>query len=283
MSSVKAGLKIPSATPNWDLDAWSYTPSLAGPHPVIVMAHGWSANKLMSLAEYAEAFATLGYACVVFDYRRWGASDGTPRHLLVVKEQLEDYRTVIKYVRQQSHLDPQRVVVWGSSFAGGHAITLASEPSVNVVAAIAQCPYTGVTPVALNLTTFKTMFYAITDALKQLFGLPPLYIMAATGPGRVGGLTAPGSEEGLLAICKKSQLTSLCSRASFIRCPLILIAPEDDTLCLLSGAQTVVGSAEHGEILAIPQSGHFDVYPSFPHHEISLNKQIDFLKRHVPL
>jgi alpha/beta superfamily hydrolase len=37
-------------------------------------AHGFSANKLMSLSPYAEAFAERGYACLVFDYRRWGAS-----------------------------------------------------------------------------------------------------------------------------------------------------------------------------------------------------------------
>jgi hypothetical protein len=37
-------------------------------------AHGFSANKLMGLASYAEAFASSGYASLVFDYRRWGAS-----------------------------------------------------------------------------------------------------------------------------------------------------------------------------------------------------------------
>jgi hypothetical protein len=28
----------------------------------------------MGLAKYAEEFASAGYACLVFDYRRWGAS-----------------------------------------------------------------------------------------------------------------------------------------------------------------------------------------------------------------
>ena len=40
-------------------------------------AHGISANKLMGLAEYAEAFASLGHGVVVFDYRRWGKSGTT--------------------------------------------------------------------------------------------------------------------------------------------------------------------------------------------------------------
>lgn len=37
-------------------------------------ANGLGCNKLMGLADYAEQFASAGYACVVFDYRRWGAS-----------------------------------------------------------------------------------------------------------------------------------------------------------------------------------------------------------------
>lgn len=44
--------------------------------------------------------------------------DGLPRDVIVVKNQLEDYRTVIKYARQQPEFDSQRVIVWGSSFSG---------------------------------------------------------------------------------------------------------------------------------------------------------------------
>lgn len=44
--------------------------------------------------------------------------DGTPRSILIVKDQLDDYRTVIKWVRQQLEFDPQRVVLFGTSFSG---------------------------------------------------------------------------------------------------------------------------------------------------------------------
>ncbi|KAJ6567500.1 Alpha/Beta hydrolase protein [Mycena sp. CBHHK59/15] len=97
----KSALKIPSVRAGWDLDAWQYLPVSGNkPFPVIVMAHGFGADKTMGLVHYAEAFTTSGYACLVFDYRRWGASDGTPRHVLIVKEQLEDYRSVMKYTQQ---------------------------------------------------------------------------------------------------------------------------------------------------------------------------------------
>ncbi|KAJ8081787.1 hypothetical protein PM082_007633 [Marasmius tenuissimus] len=125
---TKTTLKIPSGTYGWDLDVWCFLPSgvdkpadnvvTDGRWPVVVMAHGWCCNKLMSLSPYAETFVNSGYACLVFDYHRWGASDGIPRHILSIKEQLEDYRTVIRYAQLQLEFDPDRVVVWGTSFSG---------------------------------------------------------------------------------------------------------------------------------------------------------------------
>ncbi len=47
--------------------------------PVIVMARGFSAVKEMYLDEYARAFAEAGPSSLIFDNRRFGASDGSPR------------------------------------------------------------------------------------------------------------------------------------------------------------------------------------------------------------
>ena len=65
--------------------------------------------------------------------------------MIVVKKQLEDYRTVVLYARQQPELDGKRLILWGSSFSGaatpgnlllsgnstsdtgGHVTTLAAE------------------------------------------------------------------------------------------------------------------------------------------------------------
>jgi hypothetical protein len=52
--------------------------------------------------------------------------------VLIVKDQLEDYRTVIKYVRQQSEFDGQRLVVWGSSFSGLLRCAAARHPDLSL-------------------------------------------------------------------------------------------------------------------------------------------------------
>ncbi|TFK73233.1 alpha/beta-hydrolase [Pluteus cervinus] len=300
MSFTQTTIKIPSSTDGWNLDVWQYLPPRhSAPHPVIIMAHGLSSNKLMGLSEYAETFVAQGYACLVFDYRRWGTSDGTPRHVVVVKEQLEDYRTLIKYARNQEHFDGQRVILWGTSFAGGHVTTLAAEPSLTVQAVIAQCPHFGFTPTPSLSTGFlATTFLAVYDYAKQSLGFQPTYIPAAAPPGCVGVMTTPDSMDGIRALVKDESsspnelsASSLLEVAGYkpykiaskIAFPLLLIAPEDDTLCILEGATRVSKASEKVHLVRLPECGHFEVYPGQKEYNTSLQAQLEFLKEHVPL
>lgn len=58
------------------------------------MAHGLGGVRQMRLDAFAERFSSAGYRCLLFDYRRFGASPGEPRQLLSVRRQLEDWRNV---------------------------------------------------------------------------------------------------------------------------------------------------------------------------------------------
>ncbi|KAF7327252.1 Hydrolase-4 domain-containing protein [Mycena kentingensis (nom. inval.)] len=270
MSFERTTLRIPSARTGWNLDTWQYLPSSAStsPLPVIVM-------HVVVSKHYGEAYASAGYACLVFDYRRWGASDGTPRSLLIVEEQLEDYRTVIKYARQQPQFHPQRVVVWGSSYAGGHAITLSADPSVNAVAALSQCPYTGTTPVSpfsLSLTNLKMIGAIISDLIKQAIGLSPVYLPVIAEPGAVGALTTPGTVAGMTALISeetdyKNQVSASSmlgvptyqprAKARHIACPLLIVLSTEDNLCTPAGAREIAAAAPEGlcELVEVP-CGH---------------------------
>jgi pimeloyl-ACP methyl ester carboxylesterase len=90
---------------------WLYLPAAAGPHPVIVMAHGFGAVKEMGLDRFAERFAQAGYACLVFDYRHFGSSAGEPRQLLHIERKLQDWASAITFARG---FDGNRVGLWGT-------------------------------------------------------------------------------------------------------------------------------------------------------------------------
>ena len=62
----------------------------SGPVPLVVMAGGWCYVKELVQPHYAEAFVRAGCAALVFDYRRLGSSDGSPRQHLDPWDQIED-------------------------------------------------------------------------------------------------------------------------------------------------------------------------------------------------
>ena len=109
------------------LAAYVYRPgSTQGDAPCVVMAHGFSGTRDDGLPGYAEAFRDAGFVVVLFDYRHFGASTGEPRQLLDIARQLDDYRAVIEWARGLDGIDPDRIVLWGTSYSGGHVLTLAA-------------------------------------------------------------------------------------------------------------------------------------------------------------
>lgn len=301
-TSTQTSFQVPSSHTGWNLDVWRFMPT--GKHPplpVIIMAHELAANKSMGLRTYAEAFAKAGYACLVFDYRRWGASGGAPRHVLIVNEQLDDYKTMIKYAKHQPEFDPQRIILWGTGLSGGHVLTLAGDSSLGVFAAITQGPYTGVTPLRERRLSFNylyTMAWSFYDAIKQFVGLDPSYISAWGPPGTMAALSTQDSKEGMsyLLADKSSHNPNEISASSMfevfryyplnsapkIECPLLAIQPEEDKLCALEGAEKVVQNSKNGELVKIPGAGHYEVYPNGPHASDSISAQLSFLGRVAP-
>lgn len=105
-----------------------------GPYPIIVMAGGWCYVKELVQPSYAAAFNKVGCAALVFDYRNFGDSDGTPRQHLDPWMQIEDYKNAISYAETLDVADPDRIGVWGISYSGGHALIVgATDPRVKCI------------------------------------------------------------------------------------------------------------------------------------------------------
>lgn len=109
------------------LRGWLYLPDgTAGPHPTVVMAHGYSAVKEQTLADLAEVMVGQGLACVVYDHRSLGASDGEPRQDIDPVAQCRDMRTAITYATGLDEVDEGRIGVFGSSYSGAHVLVVAA-------------------------------------------------------------------------------------------------------------------------------------------------------------
>jgi hypothetical protein len=124
------------------LHAWVYRPSSvpdAAAAPAITMAHGFAGLKFQGLMPFAERFAQAGFVVIVHDHRGYGLSGGWPRGDIDPWQQIHDWRRVITYLQELDGVDPGRVGIWGTSFAGGHALVLGgSDPRIKAV--VAQIP-----------------------------------------------------------------------------------------------------------------------------------------------
>ncbi len=180
--------------------AWFYQPDSKGPFPIIVMAHGLAATKEMRLDEYAEHFSEAGYACLVFDYRYFGESDGEPRQLLDIKQQHQDWIAAIEYALQLPQVDAKKLVLWGSSLSGGHVLQVASlEP--RVAAVIAQVPHLS-GPASSRLNSFSKLIalslHGSYDVARSMLGLTPHYVRSNAEPDQLALMNAPGESVGYL-------------------------------------------------------------------------------------
>jgi hypothetical protein len=285
--------------------AWLYLPAASPPEaalaPVIVMAHGLGAVKTLRLAAFAKRFQAAGYACLVFDYRHFGDSDGDPRELLSIRRQREDWRAGVAFARSLPEVDGGRVVLWGTSFGGGHAIATAADDHA-VAAAIAQCPFTDGLASARQISprgTLRLAAAAARDHLARVMGRSPVRVKVAARPGETGLMDAGDVVEGVLGLLSASGLREEDYRndvparvaleipldapgrlAPRIRCPILFCVCEADTVAPAKATLRHAAKAPRGEIRRYP-AGHFDIYVG-EHFERVISDQLAFLRTHVP-
>ncbi len=186
--------------------------------PCVVMAHGFAATVDSGLMPFAERFAKAGLDALVFDYRHFGASDGEPRQLISIPDQLADYAAAIAFARTLDGVDPSRVVVWGSSFSGGHVVPVAVADGA-VAAAISQVPSMDGVATMLNavrrtgpLGMARLTARALRDLVASLRGRPPVLAPAVAAPGGVAFMTTPDAEPGMRAVAGPSWRNEVAAR-----------------------------------------------------------------------
>lgn len=270
--------------------------------PVVVLAHGFGGVRALRLDAYAERFAAAGYVAMTFDYRGFGDSAGEPRQLLDVGMQHADWRAALAFARTLPGVDPERVVAWGTSFAGGHVITLAGarEP---LAAIIAQVPHVS-GPAAVRATglrrSLRVGVHGIRDQLRAWLGRPPVYVDSVAAPGRTAVMTSPDAAPGMDRLIAESGLHagdypqtvaarivlriglySPARSASKVTCPALVQIVEDDAVTPRRVAEAAARRMRRATVHTYP-GGHFDPYVE-PLFSRVITDQLAFLHAHVPV
>ncbi|MGC2796460.1 MAG: alpha/beta fold hydrolase [Mycobacterium sp.] len=258
------------------ISAWLYRPTVDGDAPLLVMAHGLGAVRTMRLDAYAERFRAAGYACLVFDYRNFGDSEGAPRQLIDIRMQLQDWTVAVAYARTLAGIDPNRIGLWGTSFSGGHVIATAARLP-GIAAVVAQCPFTDSVASFATLSPLisaRITALAARDLIAARFGGTPVMVPTAGRPGEVALMNAPDAYPGFVKLVPDgTQLRNeVAARigvkilpyrpgrlAAKVPCPILFCVCESDSVAPSGPTRRYAASAPRGEVKLYPE-GHFEIY-----------------------
>ena len=235
---------------------------------------------------------------MLFDYRGFAASGGSPRQLVSASRQRQDYHAAIAAARQLPGVDPERIVLWGISFSGGHVVRVAAEdgrvaavmsvtPAVDGVAVLAQLARN-----AGVLQLFRVAGHGLRDAIRGLTRRPPHLVPVIGEPGSRAIIAKHGAEQAYAPIAGPSWRNELCARtalgvafnrpirfAARVSCPLLVQAGTADSITPPARARRAAASARRGELREYPID-HLDAETG-PAQQVALADQLDFLRRHL--
>ena len=273
------------------LSAWLFLPDVAR-LPVVVMAHGFGASRVLGLRPFAERFAAAGLAALVFDYRNFGDSEGKPRNLISPRRHGEDWLAAIDFAAALPEVDGSRMGLWGTSFSGGHVlVAAAARPAVKAV--VSQVPFVDGLGVALSyppLFSLKAVGHGLLDALGSLVGRRH-YVPIVGTPDEFALLNQPDCMPGYLSLApagvelenRTPAAVSLVlssyrptTRAAKIKCPVLMIAAENDSLIPLKDVEKCAAKIARVQKVSLPV-GHFEVYTGAWFEKVSA-MEAEFLK-----
>jgi len=267
-----------------------------------VLGQGWAGTHF-SIEKYGARFAERGMVAMVIDYRGWGSSDPfispaqptvttadpsqaldgkrviktkldvvLTRTRLIPLKQVEDYRNAISYLQGEPGVDPERIGVWGSSFAGGNVIVTAALDS-RVKAVVGQVPAISgkdspVAPVPLRGR-------ALEDAIKR----------ARTGQGAE---FETGFSTRRMIDVETNQMVAEYRPFQYLKAvgdrPVLLIPAEKDELInnranAYAAMEVLTGPKK---LIEVPGITHFEMYINEAF-EISSNAAAAWFREHLGL
>ncbi|WP_224334304.1 alpha/beta hydrolase [Haloprofundus halobius] len=270
-----------------------YRPDRPKNPPLILLSALFGGEREFGLPAYAERFAERGYAVLIFDHRHFGDSEGNPRNLVSPKRQVADWRAAIEHARELDGVDSSRLVLWGSSFAGGHVLEVAAgEP--HVAAVVAQVPFVDGRSTTLRKGlkyVAKALPLALADKLLSVVGRSKTVPVVGT-PEEFAVLNEPGAKTGYFDLVPPESawenetparvFLSLPgyrpgTKTEEVQCPTLVIAGDRDEVVPASDVEAAAEKLPNGTFVRMPV-GHFDLYGGAAFEE-SLAHQLAFLDR----
>jgi pimeloyl-ACP methyl ester carboxylesterase len=282
----------------WHLRAEGEALTGAAGRPCVVMGHGFAGTRDAGLLPFARRFAAAGADVIVFDYRGFGGSGGSPRQQVSHWKHREDYHAAIAKARSLEGVDPGRIVLWGSSYSGGHVLPVAVRDG-RIAAVISQGAAMDGMKAVLEIIRYagpaqlaRLGWHAGRDLARAALRRQPHLITVVGPPGSLAVITAPGALDGYAHIMGPTFRNEMLARgipgialnrpvrvAGRLTCPALIVLAEQDNIAPVSAVRAVAQAAPDAELVEL-SCGHFDLYVG-DIFERSVAAQVDFLQRRL--
>jgi pimeloyl-ACP methyl ester carboxylesterase len=275
---------------------WLYLPKAVERSPVVIMAHGFGAERTFGLQPFAERFAEAGLAAFLFDYRCFGDSEGEPRNWISPRRHLQDWEAALAHVKGLAVIDASRIALWGTSFSGGHVIVVAARhPEISAV--VAQVPFADGLALLMSVplkSMARLSIAALRDVIQILMRRSPFTVPVVGPPDSLAIMNMPGAWEGYQSILpKRTSWENACpARAVFttsfyrpiryakrVRCPVLLMMAERDEIIPPWSVKKEHARLSKAQLVAL-NGGHFDLYNGRCFEEVVAMEQ-NFLLAHL--
>jgi len=267
--------------------------------PCVVMAHGFGGTRDTGLLAYAEGFAAAGLDVFVFDYRGFGDSEGAPRQLVSFRRQRADYHAAIAAARELDGVDPDRIVLWGTSYSGGHVLPVAVADG-RIAAVVSLTPAMDGLAALLAIARHggprrlgSLVLHGLRDVGRVMTGRTPHHLPVVGEPGSAAVITSAGALAGYSALAGPTWRNQVTARtvlevafnrptrfAARVRFPLLAQIGDNDAVAPPAAAHRAAAKAgSHADVRTYPVD-HFDVYDGQGQQQ-ALADQLTFLNRHL--
>lgn len=265
--------------------------------PGILMVGGWGSVQQALTCSFVKHFVAAGYAVMEFDYPGWGLSSGWPRQDINPWRRVKAANAALAHLKSQPQVAAHRILLWGTSFGGGHVVDLATQHP-DLQGAIIQVPMLDGLVTVRAVPTPRLVHLISLGVVGLLKPGPTLHIPTVARKGEFGtmdrdnawealqmGLEAHPGAKYVNRVTARSVLTMAfyrpCTRLKDVHIPMLMVGATRDTVAPF--VEDKVRRVANPRISMVKlDADHFDPYfePYFPK---ALKPQLDFLNQVLPV
>jgi pimeloyl-ACP methyl ester carboxylesterase len=271
-----------------------------GPDAAIIVCSGYQGLKEWIPARICPELVGAGYACLAFDYRGFGTSEGE-RGRLLPQELVDDVKNAVTYLAQQPEIDAHRIGLAGWGFGGGIVVQAAADDRrVQAVACLNGLGHAGrVVRDGVPYAQWLTMQERIEeDRVRRVLTGRSQYVpqreMILPGTARTPEDDRFDADVSALgrAIVEEISLQSAEAYYDF-RPELVVGSISPRPLFIMHGARNVYHpideahslyqlAGEPKQLIEVPGAGHLDwIHPNSPLYRPNMARVVEWFRQHL--